>query len=68
MTNDSAHGPDHSERRKNPRLREFVDEMLASIRVASNTDHWTPEERAKCQDDMNRIMANIRTELRLPPE
>ncbi|MEO7522132.1 MAG: hypothetical protein ABIW79_09975 [Gemmatimonas sp.] len=49
-----------SERRRNPRLRELVDEMLASIRVAANKDLWTTEERARCQDDMQRIMASVR--------
>jgi hypothetical protein len=48
------------ERRRNPRLRELVDEMLASIRVAANKDFWTTEERARCQDDMARIMASVR--------
>ena len=36
------------ERRNNPRLRELVDEMLASIRAAHNLDLWTNEERARC--------------------
>lgn len=48
------------ERRRNPRLRELVDEMMASIRVAANKDFWTPEERARCQDDMERIMSAVR--------
>ena len=36
-----------SDRRSNPRLRELVDEMLASIRAASNVDLWTNDERAR---------------------
>ena len=44
----------------NPRLRELVDEMLASIRAAHKVDLWTDEERAKYQEDMARIMASVR--------
>ena len=52
--------PDGSERRRNPRLRELVDEMMASIRAAANVDLWTPEERDRCQTDMARIMESVR--------
>ncbi len=53
--------PSGTERRQNPRLRELVDEMLASIRAAANVDLWTTEERARCEADMARIMATVRT-------
>ena len=49
-----------TERRRNPRLRELVDEMLVSIRFAANKELWTEEERARCQEDMQRIMASVR--------
>lgn len=49
-----------NERRRNPRLRELVDEMLASIRAAHNVDLWTPEERARYEADMSRIMQSVR--------
>ncbi len=49
-----------SDRRSNPRLRELVDEMLASIRAASNVDLWTNDERARYQADMARIMESVR--------
>jgi len=52
--------PNGSERRRNPRLRELVDEMMASIRAAANIDLWTDEERARCQGDMARIMESVR--------
>ena len=52
--------PNGSERRRNPRLRELVDEMMASIRAAANVDLWTPEERDRCQTDMARIMESVR--------
>jgi len=49
-----------SDRRSNPRLRELVDEMLASIRAASNVDLWTNDDRARYQADMARIMESVR--------
>lgn len=52
--------PADTERRSNPRLRELVDEMMASIRVAANIDLWTDEERARYQADMARIMESVR--------
>ena len=63
-TNENAKATDPAfgglERRRNPRLRELVDEMLASIRAAANKDLWTPEERAQYQADMARIMESVR--------
>ncbi len=56
----SPSGYDGRDRRQNPRLRELVDEMLASIRVAANQDFWTPDERERCEADMTRIMASVR--------
>jgi hypothetical protein len=52
--------PSGRERRANARLRELVDEMMASIRVAANVDLWTAEERARYEADMARIMASVR--------
>jgi hypothetical protein len=52
--------PNGSERRRNPRLRELVDEMMASIRAATNVDLWTVDERIRCQTDMARIMEAVR--------
>ena len=51
---------DGAERRSNPRLRELVDEMLASIRASANVDLWTPQERASCEAEMARIMSTVR--------
>jgi hypothetical protein len=36
--------------------------MLASIRAAANVDLWTPEERARYEEDMARIMATVRSQ------
>jgi hypothetical protein len=53
---------DGPERRRNPHLRELVDEMMASIRAAANIELWTSEERARYDADMTRIMASVRGE------
>jgi hypothetical protein len=58
-TADRHNGP---ERRQNPRLRELVDEMLASIRAAANVPLWTPEERSRYEADMARIMESVRSQ------
>jgi hypothetical protein len=52
--------PNGVDRRENPRLRELVEEMMASIRAAANVDLWTPEERARYEADMARIMLSVR--------
>lgn len=58
MAHNSPYGG--NERRRNPRLRELVDEMLATIRAASNVDLWTPGERERYEADMARIMESVR--------
>jgi hypothetical protein len=50
------------ERRRNQALRELVDEMLASIRMAANRDLWTPEERQQYEAELALIMTRVRTE------
>jgi hypothetical protein len=52
--------PKGDERRSNARLRELVDEMMASIRAAANIDLWTPDERLRYEADMARIMSTVR--------
>ena len=49
-----------TERRSNPRLRELVDEMLASIRAAHHVNLWSSDERARYESDMARIMDSVR--------
>ena len=46
----------------NPRLRELIDEMLASIRAAHRIDLWTEEERVRYEQELGRIMDTVRTE------
>ena len=50
------------ERRRNQALRELVDEMLASIRVAANRDLWTPQERQQYESELSLIMTRVRSE------
>ncbi|MEP7383740.1 MAG: hypothetical protein ABI910_18790 [Gemmatimonadota bacterium] len=54
--------PDGVERRTNPRLRELIDEMLVTVRVAVNRELWTPEERASTETELNAIMGRIRSQ------
>lgn len=51
-----------AERRANHRLRELVDEMLASIRAASGNELWTEEERRQCEDALAETMRRVRFE------
>jgi hypothetical protein len=51
-----------SERRRNHALRELIDEMLASIRNATNRELWTPEERAQYEQELAGIMTRVRSE------
>ena len=50
------------ERRRNPRLRELVDEMLASVRVAARRDLWSAEERKQYEAELAEIMRRVRFE------
>jgi hypothetical protein len=58
-TQDGSTGA-RSERRKNPRLRALIDEMLATIRVHVNQDLWTEDERRTAEHDLERIMRRVR--------
>lgn len=57
-----AAGAPDLERRRNPRLRELVDEMLASVRVAARRDLWTEEERKQYEAELADIMRRVRFE------
>ena len=61
MTDESSPRPG-SERRRNHALRELIDEMLASIRSATNRDLWTPEERTQYEQELATIMSRVRSE------
>ena len=50
------------ERRRNPRLRELVDEMLASLRAATRRELWTDDERRRCEAELAEVMRLVRFE------
>jgi hypothetical protein len=54
--------PPGPERRRNAALRVMVDEMLASIRVATHRELWTPEERAQYESELSSIMTRVRAQ------
>ena len=57
-----------SERRQNLALRELIDEMLASIRTATQGSLWTPDERTQYERELAMIMARVRTSAVGPAE
>jgi hypothetical protein len=57
---DPAATPDQ-ERRRNAALRELIDELLFRVRDANQRlDFWTPEERAKAEEELSTIMSRVR--------
>jgi len=50
------------ERRRNPRLRELIDEMLASVRAATRRELWTDEERRRYESELAEVMRQVRFE------
>lgn len=57
-----------ADRRKYFRLRELIDEMLASVRVATNQELMSAEERADAERQLTAIMARVRREALDPSE
>jgi hypothetical protein len=54
---------DTVERRKRLALRALIEEMLKEIRsAAGGNEDWTPEERARAEADLARIMDQVRRE------
>jgi hypothetical protein len=64
-TAEEAPRPD---KRTNHKLRELIDEMMASIRTASRRDLWSEEERAQYEHELAMIMQRVRGEAVLIPE
>jgi hypothetical protein len=54
--------PEQLEKRRRNALRALVDEMLAQIRATSDSEGWTEEERASAEQDLERIMGQVRRE------
>jgi hypothetical protein len=54
----ATHDP---ERRRNAALRELIDELLFRVRDANqHRDFWTPEARAKAEQELSTIMSRVR--------
>lgn len=62
MTETSRDRGDSNERRRLVALRALVDELLGRIREVSAHPEWTDEERARAEEDLDRIMAGVREE------
>lgn len=50
------------ERRVHEALRTLVEEMLTQIRETAQQDLWTADERARAEEDLERVMAQVRRE------
>jgi hypothetical protein len=50
------------DRRSNIALRELIDEMMLSIRTATQGHLWTSEERAQYERELAMIMSRVRNE------
>ena len=62
-TDSSSSSTDTVERRKRLALRALVEEMLNEIRsAAGGNEDWTPDERARAEADLARIMDQVRRE------
>lgn len=54
-------GNTEKERRRNAALRALIDELLFRVRdVNQHVDMWTPEERARAEQELSTIMARVR--------
>jgi len=50
------------DQRKRLALRMLVDEMLSQIRATSNASTWSADERLRAEQDLDRIMSQVRRE------
>jgi hypothetical protein len=50
------------ERRRRAALRKLIDEMLSEIRMAASRESWTPDARERAEQDLARIMEQVRRE------
>ena len=63
QSSSSSSSTDTVERRKRIALRALVEEMLNEIRsAAGGNEDWTPDERARAEVDLARIMDQVRRE------
>jgi hypothetical protein len=49
------------DRRRDPLFRSLIDDMMAQIReLRAHAGPWPPDERARVEADLDRIMAQVR--------
>ena len=48
------------DRRARAGFRALIEEMMQQIREAARREDWTPDERARAEADLERIMACVR--------
>lgn len=60
-TSFNANYPPVPDRRRDPLFRSLIDEMMQQIReLKAHAGPWPPDERAKVEADLDRIMAQVR--------
>ena len=58
----SAANPPVPDRRRDPLFRSLIDEMMQQIReLRAHAGPWPPDERARVEADLERIMAQVRS-------
>ena len=55
-------GETEKDQRRRVALRLLVDEMLTQIRATSQSETWSEDERARAEQDLDRIMNQVRRE------
>jgi hypothetical protein len=58
---DKGESRDRPERSQHA-LRALIDEMMSRLRDASNTSDWTPEARARMEEELSTLMESVRRE------
>lgn len=61
--NGGGSGPEHR-RPENRRLRELVDEMLVTVRIAAGRDLWTAEDRLTATTQLDEMLGDTMRRLR----
>lgn len=58
---ESGQGSHVPERRRDPLFRSLIDDMMQQIReLRAHAGPWPPDERARVEADLERIMAQVR--------
>jgi hypothetical protein len=53
--------PPPRERRQNVALRQLIDDMMTSLRTATQGNLWTSEERTQYERELSMIMTRVRS-------